>query len=147
MGSLRLLNAIKTKVDLAKTTKKGCMYVEAKVCGSSTRTLVDTGASHNFIEVKEAKRLGLQFKEEQGWIKAVNSEARPIYGVAHDMWLHISDWCGQVDFSVVPMDDYPIVWRWSSWMGCGHSPSPLPKPCASWAKEMHAWYHFLEKQH
>ncbi|GFY85681.1 hypothetical protein Acr_04g0004190 [Actinidia rufa] len=30
MGSLRLLNAIKAKVDLAKTTKKGRMYVEAK---------------------------------------------------------------------------------------------------------------------
>ncbi|GFY91426.1 hypothetical protein Acr_07g0016220 [Actinidia rufa] len=30
MGSLRLLNAIKAKVDLAKITKKGRMYVEAK---------------------------------------------------------------------------------------------------------------------
>ncbi|GFS29830.1 hypothetical protein Acr_00g0008700 [Actinidia rufa] len=71
MGSLQLLNAIKTKVDLAKNTKKGHMFVEAKVRGFNTRALVNTGASHNFIEVKEAKRL--------------------------------------VDFSVVPMDDYPIV--------------------------------------
>ncbi|GFY91651.1 hypothetical protein Acr_08g0000470 [Actinidia rufa] len=35
--------------------------------------------------------------------------ARPIYGVAQDVRLHIGDWCGQVDFTVVPMDDYPIV--------------------------------------
>ncbi|GFS38830.1 hypothetical protein Acr_00g0059690 [Actinidia rufa] len=89
--------------------KKGRMYVEAKVRGFNTRALINTGASHNFIEVKEAKRLGLQLKEEQGWIKAVNTEARPIYGVARDMRLHIGDWCGQVDFTVVPMDDYPIV--------------------------------------
>ena len=109
VGSLRLLNAIKAKMDLAKTTKKGRMYVEAKVRGFNTRALVDTGASHNFMEVKEAKRLGLQFKEEQGWIKAVNTDARPIYGVARDVRIHIGDWCGQVDFTVVPMDDYPIV--------------------------------------
>ncbi|GFS40680.1 hypothetical protein Acr_00g0069830 [Actinidia rufa] len=57
----------------------------------------------------EAKQLGLQLKKEQGWIKAINTEARPIYGVARDMRLHIGDWCGQVDFIMVPMDDYPIV--------------------------------------
>ncbi|GFZ06587.1 hypothetical protein Acr_18g0007570 [Actinidia rufa] len=63
----------------------------------------------NAIEAKEAERLGLKFKEGQGWLKAVNSEARPIYGVARDVWLHIGNWSGKVDFSVVPMDDYPIV--------------------------------------
>ncbi|GFZ02073.1 hypothetical protein Acr_15g0006820 [Actinidia rufa] len=69
-GSLRLLNAIKTKVGKTKVPKKGRMYVEAK---------------------------------------AVNTEARPIYGVARDVRLYIGDWCGQVDFTVVPVDDYPIV--------------------------------------
>ena len=55
MGSLQLLNAIKTKVDLAKNTKKGHMFIEVKVRGFNTRALVDTGASHNCIKVKEAK--------------------------------------------------------------------------------------------
>ncbi|GFZ18140.1 hypothetical protein Acr_26g0014090 [Actinidia rufa] len=109
VGSLRLLNAIKATVGKTKAPRKGRMYVEAKVRGLNTRALIDTGASHNFIEVKEAKRLSLQLKEEQGWIKAVNTEARPIYGVARDVRLHIGAWCGQVDFTVVPMDDYPIV--------------------------------------
>ncbi|GFZ10101.1 hypothetical protein Acr_21g0007000 [Actinidia rufa] len=109
VGSLRLLNAIKAKVGKTKAPRKGRMYVEAKVRGFNTRALIDTGASYNFIEVKEAKRLGLQLKEEQGWIKAVNTEARPIYGVARDVRIHIGDWCGQVDFTVVPIDDYPIV--------------------------------------
>ncbi|GFS35195.1 HXXXD-type acyl-transferase family protein [Actinidia rufa] len=100
VGSLRLLNAIKAKVGKAKASRKGHMYVEAKVLDFNTRALIDTGTSHNFIEVKEAKRLGLQLKEEQGWIKAVNTEARPIYGVARNVRLHIGDWCGQVDFTV-----------------------------------------------
>ncbi|GFY94853.1 hypothetical protein Acr_10g0002380 [Actinidia rufa] len=109
VGSLRLLDAIKAQVGKSKAPRKGRMYVEAKVRGFSTRALIDTGASHNFIEVKEAKRLGLQLKEEPGWIKAVNTEARSIYGVARGVRLHIGEWCGQVDFTVVPMDDYPIV--------------------------------------
>ncbi|GFZ20159.1 hypothetical protein Acr_28g0008640 [Actinidia rufa] len=86
VGSLRLLNAIKAKVGKTKASRKG-----------------------HGSKVKEAKRLGLQLKEEQGWIKAVNTETQPIYGVARDVRLHIGDWCGQVDFTVVPMDDYPIV--------------------------------------
>ncbi|GFY94232.1 hypothetical protein Acr_09g0006780 [Actinidia rufa] len=109
VGSLRLLNTIKAKVGKTKAPRKGRMYVEAKVRGFNTRALIDTGASHNFIKVKEAIRLGLQLKEEQGWIKAVNTEARPIYGIARDVRLHIGDWCGQADFTVLPMDDYPIV--------------------------------------
>ncbi|GFY85964.1 carbohydrate-binding protein [Actinidia rufa] len=109
VGSLRLLNAIKAKVGKTKAPRKGRMYMEAKIRSFNTSALIDTDSSHNFIEVKEAKRLGLQLKEEQGWIKAVNTEARPIYGVARDVRLYIGDWCGQVDFTVVPMNDYPIV--------------------------------------
>ncbi|KAJ7949903.1 Gag-asp_proteas domain-containing protein [Quillaja saponaria] len=52
-----------------------------EVSGTPTKALLDTGASHNFLKVNEARKLGIKFKEEQGWIKAVNSEARPIYGV------------------------------------------------------------------
>ncbi|GFZ10557.1 hypothetical protein Acr_21g0011560 [Actinidia rufa] len=53
----------------------------------------------------KAPRKGRMYVEA----KAVNTEAWPIYGVARDVRLHIGDWCGQVDFTVVPMDDYPIV--------------------------------------
>ncbi|GFZ20935.1 hypothetical protein Acr_29g0000970 [Actinidia rufa] len=113
------------------------MYVKAKVRGFNTRALIDTGASHNFIEVKEAKQLGLQLKKEQGGIKVVNTEARPICGVARDVRLHIGDWCGQVDFTVVPMDDYPIVLGMEFLDGVRAYPYPSPRPCASWAKKAH----------
>ncbi|GFY89872.1 hypothetical protein Acr_07g0000690 [Actinidia rufa] len=93
VGSLRLLNAIKATVGKTKAPRKGRMYVEAK-----------WDPVYNGLG-----RDSLQLKEEQGWIKAINTEARPIYGVARDVRLHIGAWCGQVDFTVVPMDDYPIV--------------------------------------
>ncbi|GFS44346.1 hypothetical protein Acr_00g0089760 [Actinidia rufa] len=59
--------------------------------------------------------------------KAVNTEARPIYGVARDVRLHIGDWCGQVDFTVVPMDDYPIVLGMEFLDGVWAFPIPFAK--------------------
>ncbi|RVW12935.1 hypothetical protein CK203_096851 [Vitis vinifera] len=60
VGSLQLLNALK-----------------------ATKALVDTGATHNFVSEEEARRLELQASKERGWLKAVNSAAKPSHGVAH----------------------------------------------------------------
>jgi hypothetical protein len=97
MGSLQLLNAIKAKVEVPKTERKGRMYVMTKVNGLETRALVDTGAYHNLIEVDEAKRLGIKYEEERGWLKAVNCEAKPIFGVARGVKICFGEWCGLVD--------------------------------------------------
>lgn len=56
MGSLQLLNALKVAANVSKPQTKGLMYVEATVNGKPTRAMVDTGATHNFISMEEAKR-------------------------------------------------------------------------------------------
>ncbi|KAH7663392.1 Acid proteases protein [Dioscorea alata] len=109
MGSLQLLSAIKAKMEAPKMEKKGRLFLEAKIGGQLVKALVDTGASNNFLQHHEAKRLGIPFKEERGWLKAVNSEPRPIFGVAHNVEVRLGDWCGRANFSIVPMDDYPVV--------------------------------------
>lgn len=109
MGSLRLLDSIKGKVGVPKPERKGRMYLSAKVNGVDTKALLDTGASHNFLEIGEAKRLGITYIKEQGWLKTVNSAIKPIYGVARGVRLHLGEWCGLVDFSVVDMDDFKMV--------------------------------------
>ncbi|VVA40686.1 PREDICTED: DNA damage-inducible 1, partial [Prunus dulcis] len=48
---------------------KGVMFVDAMVNGKTTRCLVDTGASHNFMSVQEAKRLGCRVSKEAGSMK------------------------------------------------------------------------------
>ena len=58
------------------------MYVEAKVNGMSTKAMIYTGATHNFVSEEEARRLKLKTSKEAGWLKEVNSAAKPSEGVA-----------------------------------------------------------------
>ncbi|GJV14607.1 retrovirus-related pol polyprotein from transposon TNT 1-94 [Tanacetum coccineum] len=46
------------------------------------RALVDSGVTHNFVADDEAKRLGINATKGSGTIKAVNSLAKAIHGVA-----------------------------------------------------------------
>ncbi|EEF35805.1 conserved hypothetical protein [Ricinus communis] len=42
--------------------------------------MLDTGVSHNFIDVQEAKRLNLKILKENSKIKVMNSEEKPSIG-------------------------------------------------------------------
>ncbi|KAG6627028.1 hypothetical protein CIPAW_15G094100 [Carya illinoinensis] len=108
LGCLQLLNSLKASTK--PTTKDGSlMFVEVLVNGKKSHAMVDSGASHNFIKKEEATRLGIPLKKGQGWLKTVNSEAKPLDGVAHGVELQLGTWRGMVDFSVAPMDDFNIV--------------------------------------
>ncbi|KAF7821658.1 Transposon Ty3-I Gag-Pol polyprotein [Senna tora] len=58
VSSLQLLIAIKAKVEMPENGRNGRMFVEAKAGDRVTKALVDCGASHNFLQVEEARRLG-----------------------------------------------------------------------------------------
>ena len=45
--------------------------------GKAPKVLVDTSATHNFVPEDEAKRLELQASKEGGFLKTVNSAAKP----------------------------------------------------------------------
>nr|CAD1831595.1 unnamed protein product [Ananas comosus var. bracteatus] len=71
IGALRLLNALKgqvgekEKTPLPKDSKHSeLMYVDIKLNGKTTRAMVDTGATHNFIATGEAERLGLTLSKD-----------------------------------------------------------------------------------
>ena len=85
------------------------MYVSAKVNGQSVRALLDTGATHNFVSVDEAKRLGLKATKEGVTMKAVNSPAKPIAGIAQGVHITLGTCSRKLDFSIVPMDDFKMV--------------------------------------
>ncbi|KAL4590921.1 hypothetical protein LXL04_003868 [Taraxacum kok-saghyz] len=111
MSSMRLLNTL-LKGGTKKTheTKGGSlMFVEAKVCGRNTKTLVDSGATHSFMAEDEARKLGIHYVKEKGWLKVVNSPYHPILGVSRGLPMKIADWEGTIDVIIVPMDDYRMV--------------------------------------
>nr|GEU90614.1 hypothetical protein [Tanacetum cinerariifolium] len=85
MGSIRILNAIKAKTEVPKVVGKGLHYVEATINGVKVRALVDSDVTHNFVADDEAKRLGINAAKESETIKAVNSPAKAIHGVAKDV--------------------------------------------------------------
>ncbi|PKU59083.1 hypothetical protein MA16_Dca027937 [Dendrobium catenatum] len=59
--------------------------------------------------MEEAKRLGLKEIRGGGSIKAVNSAARPIHGIARGVKTTMDSWSGTLDFSIIPMNDFKIV--------------------------------------
>jgi hypothetical protein len=97
------------KKSCGKSSTTSLMFVDVKVNGKSIRALVDTGATHNFIAGTEVERLGLSLEKETSRIKAVNSAAQPIYGIAKSVPLKVSTWEGRMDFTVVPMDDFQAI--------------------------------------
>ncbi|GJS47412.1 putative nucleotidyltransferase, ribonuclease H [Tanacetum coccineum] len=109
MGSIRILNAIKAKTEVPKFVRKGLQYVEATINGVKVRSLVDSGVTRNFVADDEAKQLGINATKGSGTIKAVNSLAKAIHGMAKDVWAKIGKWEGTIDFLVVPMDDFKVV--------------------------------------
>ncbi|KAF2302802.1 hypothetical protein GH714_008513 [Hevea brasiliensis] len=108
MGSLQL-SALKVQEKGTSSVEKGRPFVQIKVEGEELRALLDTGASHNFLTVEEAKRLGIPYEKEMGWLKAVNSTPNLIHGVAREVKVHIGDWHGTLDFFIVSIDDSQCI--------------------------------------
>ncbi|KAK2970801.1 hypothetical protein RJ640_001168 [Escallonia rubra] len=116
MGSFQILNALHAKA-VAKvptgkgqaSTGKGLLYVEAKLNGKPAQVMVDTGATHNFVIMEEAKRLGLKVVGGGGWLKSVNTNAKPLQGATRQVEMCLGSWRGLVDFSVALMDDFKVV--------------------------------------
>ncbi|GFY81510.1 hypothetical protein Acr_01g0013190 [Actinidia rufa] len=114
VGSLRLLNAIQAKVGKTKAPRKGRIQ-EGQAARPPTqgRTRVDKGRQHG------GTGLSMELLGTCGYT----------LGIGVVKWT--SRWYQWMTTR--------LCWGWSSWMGCGHSPSPSPRPCASWVKGAHVW--------
>ncbi|KAL0302206.1 UNVERIFIED_CONTAM: hypothetical protein Sangu_3114400 [Sesamum angustifolium] len=88
--------------------QKGLMYVGVQINGKAVIAMLDSGASHNFVADREIQKLGLTLAQHCNLIKEVNSEAKPIQGVAC-VELKVSAWIGKCNLMVVPLDDFDVI--------------------------------------
>ncbi|KAF3771842.1 hypothetical protein EJ110_NYTH58893 [Nymphaea thermarum] len=111
IGALQLIHALtkEEEVKVTATPSPELMCIEILVNGRPTIAMVDTGATHNFVSVEEARRLGLTLEKGELHMKAVNSEAQPIHGVARDAVVKVEGWSRKANFSVVQTADFQLI--------------------------------------
>ena len=61
------------------------MYVELLTCRQKIVALVESGATHNFISMREIARLVLRLTKDDSKLKAVNNQAQETHGLAKNM--------------------------------------------------------------
>ena len=85
------------------------MHVQVLLNGIRVKAMVDSGATHNFVATSEASRLDLKLVDDDSRIKAVNSKAQKIQGIAKDVLLQVGEWKGQINLLCVPLDDFNLI--------------------------------------
>ncbi|TYK03044.1 uncharacterized protein E5676_scaffold46G001390 [Cucumis melo var. makuwa] len=111
IGAIKYMSSLQKKSGESHVPSKGgLLYVDTWINQKQAKsTMVDSGATHNFITEAEARRLKLRWEKDSGRMKAVNSIALPIVGLVKRTTIKLGGWKGPVDFVVVKMDDFDVV--------------------------------------
>jgi len=83
-------------------------FVDLIVHGKTIQALVDMGATHNFMTTRLAKEVGLMIFPTNVEVKTVNSRAK-VASLAHEVLVQIKDWKGQLNFTVMEMNDFDMI--------------------------------------
>jgi len=83
-------------------------FLDVIVHGKAVQALVDTGATHNFMTPQLARTVGLTILPSNMEVKAVNSKAK-VTGLAHEVPMQAGGWSGQLDFTVMEMNDFDMI--------------------------------------
>ena len=91
MGALKFLSALQKKTrEQREPIEKGLMYVEAWVNHKLAKnTMIDSGSTHNFMTETKANRLNIKWHRDSGKMKAINSVALSILGIARKTTLKL----------------------------------------------------------
>ncbi|KAL2457317.1 Uncharacterized protein Adt_46409 [Abeliophyllum distichum] len=88
---------------------EGLMYIDVKINGKSMKAMVYNCATHNYLADLEVKYLELVLEERSGKVKAINSVAQPISGVAKSVLIKVGPFKGRTNLFAVHMDDFKQI--------------------------------------
>lgn len=71
--------------------------------------LVDLGATHSFLAVREAQRLNLHLSPAANCVKMVNTTTTTTTSVAKGVFTRVGQWRNQLDFLVIPIDNFGAI--------------------------------------
>ena len=94
MNLLQLLNALSVG-----DTSKGLSYVQVEMNENGAEAMLDIG--HNFVAKRMVQQLGLKVSKCPSKIKEVNSEAKPVSGIAFGVKFKVREWIVNVNFLIM----------------------------------------------
>ncbi|XP_015084295.1 uncharacterized protein LOC107027726 [Solanum pennellii] len=71
--------------------------------------MVDTGATHTFIDVNSAAKLGLKLTKSPSYVKTVNAKAQAIVGMTYGVSMSTGNWVGKHNLMVMPLGDFEMI--------------------------------------
>jgi hypothetical protein len=91
------------------------MKIFVSIGGAVAVTLLDSGSSHNFIDIDMAQRVGIPLQPSNGLSVAVaNGDQIPSPGRATEQVVHIGGEASSVDVHALPLGEYDMVLASSS---------------------------------
>ncbi|KAJ0077796.1 hypothetical protein Patl1_36808 [Pistacia atlantica] len=89
--------------------RNALLFVDLKVRDSQVKALLDTGATHNFVADRVVSKLGLALSKSPTTVKAVNSSACGVTGIAYNVKVCVGCWTGKINLTAVPLDDFDVI--------------------------------------
>ncbi|GKC64179.1 RNA-directed DNA polymerase-like protein [Tanacetum coccineum] len=126
LGSIICLVSLREMLSGAETKEHRLIFMKLTINNKNTLGLIDTGATYNFLDVKEVEQLGVTYNSERGTTKTINLEPKQIYGMAK-VKVYIDKWTNELTFTIVSLDDYMIVLGLDFFEGARAFPIPATK--------------------
>ena len=76
---------------------------------NGAEAMLDTGATHNFVDKSMVQRLDLKVSKCPNKIKAVNFEAKPISRIAFGVRFKVGEWTRKVNFLIMKLDNFDVI--------------------------------------
>lgn len=71
--------------------------------------MLDTGATHNYLESTKVEQLGFLLEKIIGRVKPINSTVQPIAGITKSVLMKVGPYEERANFSVMVMDDFKVI--------------------------------------